>query len=148
MPEISDATVSRYLKKHGICSRIAAQKTSLELRNLHRIGDLCRTIFIHEFHIQTDDGSKKRVKRLANSRYSGQNIDNYKSKNRLSLTAVCFFSSKGSGPIRPVFGKMNAESYLDYLIEMVLPYARANFGEKLFILQYNAPIHKARIVTE
>ena len=119
-----------------------AIRLNIASRNLHRIGDLRRTIFIDEFRIQTDDRSKKRVKRLANSRYSAQNIDNYKSKNRLSLTAVCCFSSKGIGPIRPVFGWMNAESYLDYLIEMVLPYARANFSENFFILQDNAPIHK------
>ena len=159
IPNISEVTVSRYLRNAGIHSRIAAQKPALSqrdkdirvelaTRNLNRIEDISKTVFIDEFHLETDSKAKKRVKRLVGARYDGQNIDNYCVRNRKSITAVCCFSSKGLGPIRAVLGRMNADTYLDYLRESVIPYAIENFSDDFFLLQDNAPIHTARVVTE
>ena len=158
IPEISDVTVSRYLKKHGICSRIAAKKTKLTARdmairaeiaarNFARIADIQQTIFIDEFHIETNAKAQRRVKRQSGQRFSAEKIQTYNMRNRKTCTLVCCFSAKGLGPIKAVFGRMNSEKYLEYLQGYVLPYATQNFGTEFFILHDNSPIHTSQIVS-
>ena len=157
---ISLQTVSRSLKKHGLSSRIAAQKTllssrdkaiRLELarRNVQRApSDFAKTIFIDEFHLDSGSKGKIRVKRFAGERYSEDTVDHNNMKSNRRLTAVCSFSANGIGPIRMVFGSFNSNQYIDYLSDAVLPYARQEFGNDFFLLQDNAPIHAANIVSE
>lgn len=138
LPNISGKSVTNYLKKHGIKSRVAAQKTLLNSRdqairleiaqrNLQRpASDWERTIFIDEFHIETNAKRKIRVKRFRGERFDPIAVNHYNGKNSKRMTAVCCFSSKGLGPMRMVFDSFRSADYIDYL-PTVLPYAEANF---------------------
>ena len=164
LPPMCSDTVSNYLRKYGVRSRIAAQKPLLterekairleiSRRNLRRpLSDWSKTIYIDEFHIETGAKAKVRVKRLRGSRFRPENLDRYKVKQRRAFTAVCCFSSQGLGPITMVSGGFDAAQYLEYLIEKVIPYAEqcfpaTNDGPSYFVLHDNAPIHCAAIVT-
>ena len=86
-PHVDANTISRCLKRHGIKSCIAAQKTLISI--------------------------------------------------------MACFSYNGIGRIKIVTGRSNAEEYINYLDEYVMPYARENFGSDYYILHDNAPIHTA-----
>ena len=165
-PAVCGNTVTNYLKRHGIRCWVAAQKPKLEerdkairlelaTRNLRRpSSDFERTVYIDEFHIETNAKRKVRVKRLRGCRFDANNLDNYRDKQRKALTAVCCFSSRGLGPIQMYSNGCNARQYLDYLICKAIPYAQEMFppieeGQpNFFLLMDNAPIHSSRFVTD
>ena len=88
-------TVSRYLRKYGIKSRIAAQKTLLgpteranrmeiARRNLCREeSDFFRTIYVDEFHLETTAQTKIRVKKKKGERFSQPAIDTHSVRNSI-----------------------------------------------------------------
>ena len=159
-PTISRNTVTRYLKEKGIQSYIAAQKPKLteaakrrreeySLANLMNENTVWRkTVFIDEFSIETRYKRKRRVKREKNQRFSPQNLDVYSLERPESLSFMACFSFNGIGPIKVINGRSNAECYLDYLANYVIPYANSEFGANFYLLQDNAPIHTARIVRQ
>lgn len=160
LPDISRNTVTNYLKRKGISSKIASQKPALspESKNIRVEAALSnllvpltvfrRTVFIDEFSVDSRMKRKKRVKRLKGQRYSDDNLDVYELRNPKTVSFCCCFSYDGVGPIRLTEGRFNADKYLAFLREEILPYYRAVHDDNFFLLQDNSPVHKAGIVMD
>ena len=56
------------------------------------------------------------------------------------------FCYKGCGPIKIIDGRSSANDYLQYLSDLVIPFAQEKYGQDFFLLHDNAPIHRARSV--
>lgn len=107
-----------------------------------------KTIYVDEFSIDTRKSRQKIVKRRVNERYADKNINKYRLKSPKTLSFVICFCSKALGPVALIDGRFTVEKYLSYLHHQMLPFARRVYGDDFFVLQDNAPIHRASIVAD
>ena len=157
-PKICANSVTNYLKRHGVRSRVAAEKPALDerakrlrveysLSNLWYSSEVWRkTVFIDEFSIDSRYKRKKRVKRKAGERYEVNNLDTYDLRRPESVSFICCFAYTKVGPIMKIQGRSNAEKYLEFIMSSVIPFAQSEFGSDFYLLHDNAPIHTATLV--
>ena len=160
LPSITANTVSNYLKRKGVRSRIAAEKPNLtDAAMANRLEASLsnslvpnwvwqRTVFIDEFSIDSRIKRKTRVKRLRGERAKSANINRYELRNPKSFSFVCCFTYTGVGPIKLINGRFSAEKYLEYLRDDLLPYYSSYFDDLFWLLHDNARVHTATIVRD
>ena len=153
-PQISRTTISKYLEKHGIGTRIAAEKPQLSLEAINQrlrlseeglersIGTYARTIFIDEFSIDTRKTRQKYVRRLVNERYAAKNVNQYRLRHPKSISFVICFCARALGPMAMIEGRFNRTAYLSYLAHQVIPFGlRIYPDDNYYILHDNCSIH-------
>lgn len=147
MPELSKQSVERRLNSVGIYSHIAAVKDILTEE--HRAARLHFALEYVNYPIEfwrwvlfTDEKcwssaahGQIRVHRMANERYSRNNIHSVKNSGRVSVTIWAAMWLGGLSPIYRVQGNLTAVQYVNNVLENTLvPYANAFFPQ-------NEPVH-------
>ena len=159
-PRVCLNTITNYLKRRRVSSKIAAEKPMLteEAKNSRVEASLSnlliplsifrRTVFLDEFSIDSRMKRKTRVKRLKGKRFDEKNLNRYELRNPKTFSFCCCFSYHGAGPIHLIEGRFNAEKYRDFLRDTVFPYYRNLFGGDFYLLHDNARIHTAVVVRD
>lgn len=104
-------------------------------------------VFSDEKTFQSCSSGKIRVYRPSNARYDPRYTSKTNQSGRFSINMWGWISLRGPGVCRET-NRLNAQLYCNVLDQVMIPSARALYGDNFIFQQDNAPIHTARIVQQ